>query len=88
MRRIGNILYYSVDHTPTLLWDSASWEISCSLLPYLEGFEEKRYDAVLEDAVDVREGVVVNKDILSFQHRSPIFPYPVEKQEERDRVLG
>ena len=88
MRRIGNILYYSVDHTPTLLWDSASWEISCSLLPYLEGFEEKRYDAVLEDAVDVREGVVVNKDILSFQHRSPIFPYPVEKREERDRVLG
>lgn len=88
MRRVGNLLYYAVDHTPALLWDSASWEISCGLLPYLGAFTERRRDAVLEDAVDIRDGIVVNKDILTFQHRSPIFPYPVQKGEEDDRSLG
>ena len=36
--QIGKLLYYSVDHTPSLLWDSASWEISEALLPYLGDF--------------------------------------------------
>lgn len=88
MRRLGNILYYSVDHTPSLLWDSASWEISRSLLPYLDDFAEQKENAVLENAVDIRNGVVVNKDILVFQHRSPISPYPVKKCVEGDRDLG
>ena len=29
------ITYYSVDHTPTYLWNAASREISKALLPYL-----------------------------------------------------
>ena len=88
LRRIGNILYYSVDHTPTLLWDSASWEISGSLLPYLDAFIEEKRDEVLDNAVDIRDGIIVNKDILAVQHRSPIFPYSVEKPEKRDRSMG
>ena len=31
----GNIHYYAVDHSPSLLWNSASWEISEALLPHL-----------------------------------------------------
>ena len=31
----GAATYYAVDHTPTYLWDAATWEISESLLPYL-----------------------------------------------------
>lgn len=83
VRRFGHILYYSVDHTPSLLWDSASWEISRSLLPYLPGFAAENWDPVLEDAVDIRDGIIVNKDILAVQHRSPMFPYPVRKRQER-----
>ncbi|HEY0471155.1 MAG TPA: N(5)-(carboxyethyl)ornithine synthase, partial [Kribbella sp.] len=30
-----NITYYGVDHSPSYLWNSASWEISEALLPYL-----------------------------------------------------
>lgn len=73
--KCGNILYYSVDHTPTLLWDSASWEISKCLIPYLKDFAEQTDNIVLNDAVDIREGIIVNKDILKFQNRSPIYPY-------------
>ena len=28
--------YYAVDHSPSLLWNSATWEISEALLPYLQ----------------------------------------------------
>ena len=34
--RVGDAVYYGVDHTPSYLWDAATWEISTALLPYLE----------------------------------------------------
>ncbi len=80
LQRVGNLLYYSVDHTPSLLWDSASWEISSALLPYLPDFVLEKPNRVLEDAVDIREGIVRNKAVLTFQNRSPIYPYPVRKE--------
>ncbi len=73
--RLGNILYYSVDHTPALMWDSASWEISSCLIPYLKDFMEQTKNAVLDGAVDIKNGIIMNKDILAFQNRSPIYPY-------------
>ena len=30
-----NVLYYAVDHSPSYLWGSATWEISEALLPFL-----------------------------------------------------
>lgn len=69
--RIGNIAYYSLDHTPTLLWNSASWEISSALLPYLKDFVNEKNNRVLQDAVDIQNGVILNKDILEFQNRVP-----------------
>lgn len=71
----GNILYYSVDHTPTLLWDSASWEISNCILPYLKDFMGQVYNPVLNDAIDIKDGVILNKNILEYQNRSHIYPY-------------
>ena len=29
------MLYYAVDHSPSYLWDAATWEISEALLPFL-----------------------------------------------------
>ena len=33
-------VYYGVDHTPSYLWDAATWEISEGLLPYLPAVME------------------------------------------------
>ena len=30
-----HVLYYAVDHSPSYLWDAATWEISEALLPFL-----------------------------------------------------
>jgi hypothetical protein len=29
------VLYYAVDHSPSYLWNSATWENSQALLPFL-----------------------------------------------------
>lgn len=73
--KIGNIIYYSIDHTPTLLWDSASWEISNCILPFLASVVEQTENEVINCATDIRNGVIINKEILSYQHRSPVYPY-------------
>ena len=73
--KIGNIIYYAVDHTPTLLWNSATWEISDSILPYLSYIVEQSDNKVLNDATDIKDGKILNRDILTFQNRSLAYPY-------------
>ncbi len=72
---VGNISYYGVDHTPTLLWNSATWEISCALLPYLESVVCEEENKVISEAIDIQAGKVMNQDILIYQNRSNVYPY-------------
>lgn len=73
--KFGNITYYAVDHTPTLLWDSASWEISKGIMPFLKNIAEQTENLVLAEATDIKRGVVLNKDILAYQDRSSEYPH-------------
>jgi len=73
--KIGKFKYYAVDHTPTILWNSASWEISSSILPYLPYIVEQSDNKDLNDATDIKDGKILNRDILSFQNRSLVYPY-------------
>lgn len=74
-----NITYYAVDHSPSYLWDSASWEISEAVLPYLPtvlaGREAWEADQTVSRAVEILDGTVRNPDILSFQHRLSDYPH-------------
>ncbi|MFD8492694.1 N(5)-(carboxyethyl)ornithine synthase [Amycolatopsis sp. NPDC059657] len=72
-----NVRYYGVDHSPSYLWDSATWEISEALLPYLRRVMTGEWDSheTIRRAVEIREGVIRNPAILSFQHRSPDYPH-------------
>jgi alanine dehydrogenase len=76
----SNIHYYAVDHSPSLLWNSASWEISRALLPHLEtvlgGPAAWASDETIRRAIEIRDGVIQNPAILSFQHRAPQYPHP------------
>ncbi len=70
---------YAVDHSPSLLWNSATWEISRALSPYLPallaGGETREADETLRRAIEIRDGVVENPKILSFQNRAESFPH-------------
>jgi alanine dehydrogenase len=76
----SNIHYYAVDHSPSLLWNSATWEISEALLPHLRsvlsgpaGWESSE---TVRRSIEIRDGVIQNPRILSFQHRAPDYPHP------------
>lgn len=73
--KVGNIKYYSIDHTPSLLWNSASWEISNCILPYLPNIVEESDNKVITDAIDIKEGKILNRDIITYQNRALVYPY-------------
>jgi alanine dehydrogenase len=78
-----NITYYSVDHTPSYLWSAASREISRALLPYLgiveAGEREWERATTIARAIDIRDGVVQDPNILFFQRRKKEYPHEIEK---------
>jgi alanine dehydrogenase len=75
------VTYYAVDHSPSYLWNSATWEISQALLPYLgkvlAGPSSWDADETIRRSIEIRDGVVQNPGILAFQKRSDEFPHPV-----------
>lgn len=80
----NNVGYYAVDHSPSLLWNSATWEISEALLPHLKtvlgGPAAWDSDQTIRRAVEIRDGVIQNPAILSFQHRASHYPHPASRQ--------
>jgi alanine dehydrogenase len=75
----NNVRYYGVDHSPSHLWDSASWEISEALLPLLKpvlaGPKSWEADDTVRRSIEIRDGIIQNPRILSFQRRSPDYPH-------------
>lgn len=75
-----HVTQYAVDHSPSYLWDSATWVNSNALLPHLPtvlaGPDAWDADPVVRHAVEIRDGVVVNPAVLAFQHRDPGYPHP------------
>ena len=73
--------YYAVDHSPSYLWNSATWENSEALLPHLEvllaGRAAWESSPTISRAVEIRDGIVLNPKILSFQHRDESYPHAV-----------
>lgn len=73
--------YYAVDHSPSLLWNSTTWEISEALLPFLrtvmEGPASWAESDTISRAIEIEDGRVRNEAILTFQGRSAEYPYPV-----------
>ncbi|MCH1882534.1 N(5)-(carboxyethyl)ornithine synthase [Agrococcus sp. ARC_14] len=71
--------YYAVDHSPSYLWNSATWEISEALLPFLrtvmEGPAAWEQSLTVSRAIEIDGGVIRNPSILSFQGREPAYPH-------------
>ena len=80
MLMVGDgVAYYGVDHSPTYLWNSATWGISEALIPYLrtvmDGPSAWDRDRTIRQAIEIRDGVVQNPKILSFHGRSAEYPH-------------
>ncbi|MEW1809912.1 N(5)-(carboxyethyl)ornithine synthase [Pseudarthrobacter phenanthrenivorans] len=75
-----HINYYAVDHSPSYLWNSSSWEISQALQPFLEtvmgGPDAWEGNDTIARAIEIRDGVVRNEAVLRFQERDREYPHP------------
>jgi alanine dehydrogenase len=73
--------YYAVDHSPSYLWESATWDISEAIIPFLgpvmSGPATWDLDPTLSKAIEIRDGVIQNPKILSFQNRATEHPHEV-----------
>ena len=66
------VQYYSVDHTPTYLWNSASREISAALVPHLKDIidpERWESNSTIINCIDIYNGKIHNQNITKFQNR-------------------
>jgi len=77
---VGNgVTYYAVDHSPSYLYNTASLEHSKEAYPYVQhvlgGEPEWRECPTVGKAVEIREGVVENTKILSYQNRERNYPH-------------
>ncbi len=74
--------YYAVDHTPSFYWNSASWEISKALIPFLgkvmEGPSMWHKNKTVSKSIEILDGVIQNPKILSFQNRKKEYPHSVK----------
>ena len=76
----GSTNYYAVDHSPSLLWNSTTWEISEALIPFLrtvmDGPESWAASDTIDRAIEIQDGRIRNESILTFQSRTAEYPYP------------
>jgi alanine dehydrogenase len=65
--------YYAVDHSPSYLWNSATWENSEALLPFMEtvlsGPDAWDGSETIRRAIEIRDGRIQNPAITAFQGR-------------------
>jgi hypothetical protein len=76
---VGNgVHYYAIDYSPSYLWNSATWETSEALLPHLgtvlDGPTAWDKNSTIARAIEIRDGIVQNPRILSFQNRAGVYP--------------
>jgi alanine dehydrogenase len=71
--------HYGVDHSPSYLWNSATWENSEAVIPFLrpvmDGPAAWEADQTIRRAIEIRNGIIQNPAILGFQHRSAQYPH-------------
>ena len=74
----NGVHYYAVDHSPSYLWNSATWEISEALLPHIDALlaGPATWDKTptIARAIEIRDGVVRQSrhPVVSAPRRMPI----------------
>lgn len=64
-----NVLHYAVDHTPTILYKSASKSISNEVVKYIDDLINGHENEVLINATVIDNGVIIDRRIVEFQNR-------------------
>ena len=69
--KVNGIIHYAVDHTPTFLYKDATKSISKVIVKYIDNLVEESItlEKMFSDALIIKEGIVLDKEIITFQNR-------------------
>lgn len=65
----NGVLHYVVDHTPSLFFKTASSEISAQVSRFIDEISNDHYSEIIEKAVCIKNGIVIDERINEFQGR-------------------
>lgn len=78
---LDGILHYAVDHTPALLYKTATESISAALRPFLDDLIEGNPNPILGEATIIKDGRILDDRITRFQQRDTsaiqAIPFPL-----------
>ncbi|SHM66997.1 N(5)-(carboxyethyl)ornithine synthase [Myroides odoratimimus] len=66
---VDNVVHYAVDHTPSIFYKTISKSLSQEVSRTIDMLIEESVNNVLQDALIVKEGIVVDQRINAFQNR-------------------
>lgn len=66
---VDGVLHYVVDHTPSLFFKTFTYGTSKILYPYLEELMNDTVSETLEDAMIIKNGIVIDEEINIYQGR-------------------
>ena len=66
---IDGVLHYVVDHTPALFYKTFTYDNSETIYPYLIQLMENNCGEVLNDALIIKNGEILDDEIKKFQNR-------------------
>lgn len=67
--KVDGVLHYVVDHTPSLFHKTFTRNNSSVIIPYVEQLMLDNPGSVLENALLLKDGIVVDEEINRFQGR-------------------
>lgn len=66
---VNNVYHYAVDHTPSLLYKDATNSISYEVINYIDDLIEEKNNIILNNALIIKDGNILDKEILKYQNR-------------------
>lgn len=66
---VNNVVHYAVDHTPSLVYKTISYELSKVVSKYIDELIEENYGEVLNDSKIIEKGKILDERISEFQRR-------------------
>ena len=66
---VDGVVHYVVDHTPSLFYKTASLGISLQVSRYLDDLIEGKENAILQDSLIIKNGIILDKRIIEYQGR-------------------
>ena len=66
---VDGVLHYVVDHTPALFHKTFTWNNSEVIWKYINELQSENYDEILNDALIIKDGKIIDNEINMYQGR-------------------